>query len=144
MDSVLRGLNWKVTLVFQDDICIFSRSFAEHLGHLGQVFQCLRDANLKLKISKCHFAKPEVKYLGHIVSKEGVKPDPEKIRAIKDYPVPHNLKTLRQALGLFGYYRRFCENYSKIANPLFALLKKNSPFVWTEQCMTAFETLKFK
>ena len=144
MDNVLRGLNYKIALVYMDDIIVYSRSFQGHMANLRQVFDCLKSANLKLKPSKCSFMKNEVKYLGHIVSKEGLKPDPDKIKVIQNYPTPHNVKSLRQALGLFGYYRRFCEGYSKVASPLYALMKKQVPFEWTEECQQAFDALKSK
>ena len=88
MSKCLKDLNWKIALVYIDDILIFSKNFDQHLEHLGQVFQNLRAANLKIHPGKCKFAAKEVKYLGHIVSKEGIKVDPSKFSAIETYPVP--------------------------------------------------------
>ncbi|CAG2189252.1 Retrovirus-related Pol polyprotein from transposon 17.6,Retrovirus-related Pol polyprotein from transposon opus,Retrovirus-related Pol polyprotein from transposon 297 [Mytilus edulis] len=144
MSNVLRGLNWQFVLVYVDDILVFSRSFEEHLSHLEQVFTCLRDANLTLKPSKCVFAAKEVKYLGHIISKEGIKVDPEKTKAISTFPVPTRQKQVRSFLGMCNYYRRFVDSYSKIATPLNGLLKKERErsFKWNRECQVAFDNLK--
>ena len=88
MESVLRSLNWKICLIYIDDIIIFSKSFEEHLAHMDLVFTRLREANIKLKVSKCHFANPEVIYLGHIVSRNGIQPDPDKVSAVREFPIP--------------------------------------------------------
>jgi hypothetical protein len=140
MENVLRGLNWKVCPIYIDDIIIFS--FEEHLAHLDLVFSRLREANIKLKATKCHFAFSKVKYLGHIVSREGIQPDPDKISAVKDFPVPKKVKDVRSFLGLANYYRCFIKDFSKIAKPLTQLLRKNVKFQWTEACQTAFDILK--
>ena len=91
MTHVLRGLEWDICLVYIDDLIIFSRSFDNHLLHLVQVFKRLREANLRLKPSKCHFVKSEVEYLGHVVSADGLKPNPAKIRAFQEFPIPNNV-----------------------------------------------------
>ena len=82
MESVLCGLNWKICLIYIDDIIIFSKSFEEHLTHMDLVFMRLQEAKIKLKASKCHFAYPQVTYLGHIVSCNGIQPDPDKVSAV--------------------------------------------------------------
>ena len=82
--------------------------------------------------------------LGHIIDKNGVRPDPKKIKSVQEFPRPKNEKNIKQFLGLAGYYRRFIENFSKIASPLTQLLKKDTPFVWTEKQQVAFDTLKQK
>ncbi|CAC5362075.1 Transposon Ty3-I Gag-Pol polyprotein,Transposon Ty3-G Gag-Pol polyprotein [Mytilus coruscus] len=142
MSNVLRGLNWQFVLVYVDDILVFSRSFEEHLSHLEQVFTRLRD--LTLKPSKCVFAAKEVKYLGHIISKEGIKFDPEKTKTISTFPVPPRQKQVRSFLGMCNYYRRFVDSYSKIATPLNGLLKKEKErsFKWDRECQVAFDNLK--
>ena len=119
MEAVLRGLNWKFSFVYLDDIIVFSKTFSDHLFHLRQIFDRLRTAGLKLHPAKCSFAKREIRYLGHIVNCKGISPDPEKVTAIETYPVPVNLNQLRAFLGRSGYYRRFVKDYSRIASPLY-------------------------
>lgn len=128
MSNVLRGLNWKSVLVYVDDISIFSRSFDEHLQHLAQVFDRLKNANLKLQPTKCHFAIKEVKFLGHVISRKGVRVDPEKTKAVSEFPIPKTPKQVRSFLGMANYYRRFILNFAKIATPLNALLNKDKKF----------------
>lgn len=104
MERVLRGLNWKIALIYLDDVLIFSCTFEDHLQHLRLVFDRFRASGLKLKPKKCFFGKRTVKYLGHVVSKDGVQPDPSKIKVIQDYPVPRRVKDVRAFLGLANYY----------------------------------------
>lgn len=142
MECVLRNLTYKICLIYLDDILVYSKTFPEHLNHLRQVFDRLRHANLKLKPSKCKFACNKVHYLGHVVSSEGIAPDEDKISTVKDFPRPHNVKTVRSFLGLANYYRRFVKDFAKIAAPLNQLLRKDHKFVWTAQCEEAFQALK--
>ena len=99
MECVLAGLTEKQCLIYLDDIVVFSKPFREHIERLTNVFQALRQAGLTLKSNKCHFARKEVKYLGHIVSATGVRPDPAKTEAVSTYPVLNNVKELRQVFG---------------------------------------------
>ena len=143
MECVLAGLTSQECLIYLDDIIVFSTSFSDHLQRLSTVLQRLECAGLKLKLSKCHFARKEVQYLGHVVSADGVKPNPAKIEAVATYPPPTNVQELRQFLGLANYYRRFVQNYSKIAEPLHQLTRKTSKgFHWTSNYQLAFEELK--
>ena len=144
MNEVIRDLNWKSALVYVDDILIYSKNFEEHLGHLAALFDRLVEANLKLKPSKCQFACKEVRYLGHVITKEGIAVDPEKTDAIQSYSAPKNVKEVRMFLGLCNYYRKFIHNYSKITTPLNELLHKDRKFQWTDDCQRAFDTLKTK
>ncbi|GBM75270.1 Retrovirus-related Pol polyprotein from transposon 297 [Araneus ventricosus] len=107
MEIVLRGLSSEACLVYLDDIIIVRRTFEEHLNNLRKVFQRLQKANLKLSPKKCRFFQKEVTYLGHIISAEGVKTDPGKIKAVVDWPRPETVHDLRSFLGLCTYYRRF-------------------------------------
>jgi hypothetical protein len=125
-------------IVFFDDILVYSRTWEEHLRHLNTVFQCLLEHQFFLKQSKCSFAQSSISYLGHIVSAEGVGPDPEKIDAMINWPVPTTIKKLRGFFGLTGFYRKFIHNYATIAAPLTALLKKDS-FGWNDAAQNAFE-----
>ena len=139
LECVLRNLSYQICLIYLDDILVYSRAFEDHLCHLRQVFDRLRHANLKLKPSKCKFACPQVKYLGHVVSPEGITPDDDKVSAVRDFPCPHNVKTVRSFLGLANYYRRFIKDFAKIASPLNQLLRKDHKFVWTDTCQKAFK-----
>ena len=142
MTKVLKNLIYKIALVYIDDLIIFSRDFDQHLHHLSLVFNNLRAANLKLNPSKCKLATESVKYLGHIVSKQGLKVNPENIDKIQNCQRPINVKQVRSALGMMGYYRKFILGYAKIAQPLNDLLIKETKFEWTEQCEKAFNELK--
>jgi hypothetical protein len=128
-------------LVFFDDILIYSKSWDYHMRHVDKVLQILKEQQLYAKPSKCFFGVKEVEYLGHIVSHEGVKVDPNKIKAMMDWLVPKTLKNLRKFLGLTGYYRKFVYHYGRIATPLTELTKKDA-FSWTPEANKAFEQLK--
>ena len=142
MNMVMQGLTWEACLVFLDDIIVISSTFEQHLERLDAVFGRLKSANLKLKPSKCKLFQLKVKFLGSVVSAKGIEPDPEKLEAISDWPVPANLMEPRAFVGLASYYRRHVEGFSDIAKPLSELTKKNQPFIWGPEQQTAFETLK--
>jgi transposase InsO family protein len=142
MDGVLRGLKPTQCMVYLDDVIVFSNGIKEHAERLRRVFEKLREAKLSLKFEKCHFALAEVKYLGHIISREGVHPDPEKIEAVKNFPIPSSVKELQSFLGLSNYYRRFVDGYAEMARPLTRLLKKGTAFTWTPECQEAMRNLK--
>ncbi len=114
MEGILRGLTYETCLIYIDDVIIYSRTFEEHLERLEQTLQRFRDANIKLKPSKCHFGCRQVTFLGHVVSAEGVQPDPQKIEAVKNFPVPRNIKQVRSFLGLCNYYRKFVRNFARL------------------------------
>ncbi|GJX58361.1 retrotransposon-related protein [Tanacetum coccineum] len=141
MNTVFKPFLRKFTLVFFDDILVYSKTVEEHCVHLKQVLEVMRYNKLFAKQSKCSFAVKKVEYLGHVITGEGVATDPSKIEAIKNWPVPSNLKQLRGFLGLTGYYRRFIKRYAMVSQPLTALLKKNS-FQWSNVAEVAFEHLK--
>ena len=115
-------------MIYIDDIIIFFKSIDEHLVHWEEVFRRLRDANVKLNPNKCSFFKQRLEYLGHVVTPEGISPNPEKVRVVQEFTTPTNLKELRSFLGLANYYRRFVRGFSNIAHPLNTLTKKNVPF----------------
>ena len=144
MELVLRGLQWDRCLVYLDDIIVFGRTFGQTIENLEKVFSRLRTANLKLKAKKCHMFQEEVAFLGHIVSADGVRCDPAKVSAVRNWEVPKTVLELRSFLGLASYYRRFIEGFSSIAGPLHELLKKNKVFQWSEECQNAFDILKDK
>ena len=140
MESVLRDLNWKVRVIYLDDIIVFSKTFEEHLEHLSAVFYHFKEANIRLKPSKCTFGQAKVTYLGHIISRDGIQPDPEKVHLVQEFPVPCTVKHVWSFLGLAGYYRHFVQDFAKIASPLNALTRKTSVFSWDSHCQHAFET----
>ena len=131
MNCLLAGLNWICCLVYLDDVIVFSRTFEEHLHRLDEVLTLFTRADIMLKPSKCRFAVSNVEYLGHIVSAEGIAPDPRKVEKLLSLPTPTNPTEVRGFLGLPGYYRRFVRNFSVIAAPLFDLLKEKHPWKWT-------------
>ena len=139
MDTVLNGLNFEICLVYLDDIIVFSRDLESHLARLAQLFQRLREANLKLKPSKCRLLQKRVTFL---VSQAGVETDPDKIAAVLNWPVPRNLRQSRAFVGLCQYYRRFVPNFSETAKPLHDLTRKGAQFQWTSECQRAFDNLK--
>ena len=138
MESILRGLNWRTCLIYLDDVTVFSKTFDDHPHHLAEVSDSFREANIKLKPSKCMFGQSKVAYLGHVISSNGICPDPEKIK----FPVPTNMRQIRSFLGLANYYRRFVKDFAKIASPLHDLTKKAQRFYWDDDCQQAFEHLK--
>ena len=148
MQRVLMGLNPTdgpdFVAVYLDDVLIFSQTLQEHLIHLRQVIGRLREAGLKLKPSKCHFVRREVQYLGHVITPEGLKPNPDHVAAVRNFPVPQNTREIRQFVGLASYYRRFIPKFARIAQPLHALTCKGAEFNWTGECQIAFSTLKEK
>jgi len=139
MDTVLVGLNFEICLAYLDDIILFSHDLDSHLERLQRLFDRLREANLKLKPSKCHILQRQVNFLGFTVSREGVDTDPTKIEAITQWPVPQNLRQSRAFVGLCQYYRRFVPGVSEVAAPLYALTKKNVRFHWSSECQNAFD-----
>ena len=128
--------------MYLDDVIVYSHSFADHLKHLRQVFNKFREANLKLKPEKCAFAKDKIKYLGHIISSDGIATDPDKIKVVSNYTRPKIISEMRAFLGFTGYYRRYIKDYSKIAFPLIVLTRKNIKFILTQECDEAFKLLK--
>ena len=106
MERVLRGLHWKTCLIYIDDIIIYAKTLEEHMCRLDEVMTRLRGAGLKLKPSKCDLVMRKVEYLGFVVSSRGVEANPEKVKAVVDWPTPSNVKQLRGFLGLCSYYRK--------------------------------------
>ncbi|KAA0039184.1 peroxidase 64 [Cucumis melo var. makuwa] len=141
MNSIFKSYLRKFVLVFFDDILIYSKDLESHLQHLGLALQVLRKNELYANQKKCSFAKTKVDYLGHIISGKGVEVDPEKIRAIKEWPTPKNVREVRGFLGLTGYYRKFVQHYGSIAAPLTQLLKLGG-FKWNKDAEEAFLKLQ--
>jgi hypothetical protein len=127
--------------VYVDDIIVFSKTIKEHENHLRTIFQKLRNIGLKLKESKCRFMLEKIKFLSHEVSKDGIRPTMDKIDVIKKISPPKNSKQVMKFLGTISWYRRFIQDFAKIAMPLQILLKKNSIFEWKESQQNAFNEL---
>lgn len=142
MNEVLRGLIGSICFVYIDDIVCYGRDLTESIDNLEKVFVRLREHKLLLNVEKCSLLHTSVTYLGHIVSRDGVSPDPSKIAAVKNYPEPKNVKELKSFLGLAGYYRRFIKDFAKIAKPLNALFKEGVEYCWSAAQEEAFSTLK--
>ena len=147
MNNIFREHIGKCVLVYLDDILVMSRTAEEHAMHLRIVFELLRQHQLKAKLSKCEFNKPELHFLGHVVGRDGVKVDPHKVAVIAKWPVPKNLKELQAFLGLGNYFRKFVEKYSTVVAPLTALTGKEAAKAydwnaWGQVELTAFEQLK--
>jgi hypothetical protein len=123
MKRVFLGLMGTRCFVYLDDVVLLE-SLQEHNERLVEVLERLKQFNLKLEPYKCEFFKTEFSYLGHFVTSDGVRPDPDKVRAINEFPTPKNETDIKSFLGLAGYYRRFISQFSKIAKPLNYLLKK--------------------
>ena len=125
MNSVLHGLIGKTCLVYMDDVVVFSTSLQEHIEKLKQVFERFRACQLKIQLDKSEFLKKEAEFLGHIITPEGIKPNPKKLEAIRKYPIPKTTKEIKSFLGLIGYYRKFIKDFAKITKPITKCLKKN-------------------
>jgi hypothetical protein len=131
MNNVLSKFLDKFVLVFIDDILIYSKNREEHEEHLRLVLQVLREHQLYAKFNKCDFFEKQIHYLGHVLSKEGVAVDLDKIRSIMEWPTPKDVSDIRSFMGLAGYYRRFIKDFSRIGCPITALQKKGIKFLWT-------------
>lgn len=134
METVLRNLRWDICLVYLDDIIVVGNTIRDMIQNLTLVFDRLLAASLKLKARKCTLFAKEVEYLGHIVSERGIATSPEKIKVVKQWPIPSNLTELRSFVGFCSYYRRFVPNFAMIAKPLHDLTKKNITFRWNDDC----------
>lgn len=144
MKFLFDGMLYKGLYIYMDDLILYSKTYDEHLTLLKQVFDKLRAVNLTLRATKCRFAFHEVAMLGYVVNKDGIKPNPVNIKAIKNMPVPYTAKLVKSFLGLCSFYRRFVKGFSEIAHPLNDLTKDGVPFIWTNECDIAFNTLKEK
>ena len=125
-----------------DDVVIFSDNWSDHIRQIERFFQIMREAKLTINLMKSEFGKATVKYLGHIVGQGQVRPLDAKIQTIVKYPIPTSRKELARFLGMAGYYRNFCLNFSDIAAPLTNLLSKKVKFVWTDDCQMVFDKVK--
>jgi len=147
MDMVLGGLRWTSCLVYIDDIIVYAADTTEHIRRLRLVLAALQKA--KLKLPKCRFGEAAITALGHRVNAEGISPDPEKVRAICEFPLPpagatrvEKIKWIKSYLGICSYYRKHVPGFSEVAKPLFDLTKEKSLFIWTAAHQESFDRLK--
>ena len=129
-------------IVYMDDLLVFSESKEEHLKHLEIIFEKFRNADLKLKLSKCQFWKKEIEYLGHLVSQEGIKVMPDKINTVLRIKPPSNVKEAKSVLGIMGYVASFIPMYSEVVRHINRLTRKNVPFVWDQKCQNSLDLAK--
>ncbi|XP_048627572.1 uncharacterized protein LOC125596542 [Brassica napus] len=142
MNSIFRDFLDEFVIIFIDDILVYSKTKEDHERHLRAVLGRLREQQLYAKLSKCSFWQRSVGFLGHIVSDQGVSVDPEKIKAIQEWPRPKSATEVRSFLGLAGYYRKFVKGFASLAQPMTQLTGKDVRFVWSEKCEECFSALK--
>ena len=143
MEVVLAEFTRKGCVVYFDDMLmlVMGKTLEEHNTNLAGVFVRLRESGLKVKPKKCSFAQAQVTYFGHIVSAKGVQTDPQKLEVVRTFPQPTDVKSLRSALEMVSYYRRFIPQFAKVAGPHHSLTHKDVNFVWIPCCQVAFEEL---
>lgn len=146
MQQVISSLNSdsepEFVSVYIDDILVFSKTLEEHLLHLQRVIERITEVGLKLKPTKCKFVQKELEYLGHTVSRDGLKPNPRLVGAVEEFPEPTTVQEMRRFLGLCSYYRKFIPRFAAIANPLHNLTRRDTVFLWSPECQRAYEELK--
>ena len=144
MEMALNGMDMRLAIIYIDDVVIPGRDFDSAANSLERVLGRLEKANLKVKTKKCHLFQKRIQFLGHDVGVDGIRPVDAKVQKIRDWPVPVNPSKVRGFLGLVGYYRKMIKNFAALAEPLNALLKKDTLFLWTAQCQIAFDALRCK
>lgn len=125
-----------------DDILIFSKTFSEHSTHLAQLFQAIKKEGFRLKFSKCTFASDSVKYLGHIIQNNSIRPIKDNLIAIKNFPILKTQKNVRQFLGKINFYNKYVPNIAITLDPLHNLLRKGQQFIWEKKCQESFDKIK--
>ncbi|GFV35896.1 retrovirus-related Pol polyprotein from transposon 297 [Trichonephila clavipes] len=141
-DIILKPVVGRFVMVYMDDVIITSPSFNERIDHLNQVFTLLRDSGLTLNKEKCHFARDKLKYLGLIISKEGIETDNSKVKSIAEMKPPKNNKEVSKLLGMAGWYQKFIPKYADICQPLYGLKKKEAKFNWSTEAQDSFDKIK--
>ena len=142
MTKVLEGHIGIRCFVYLDDVICWSEKDENHINDVKAIIDRLRQYKLKIKLSKCKFARRKIEYLSHIITNGTLSPNPEKIAAVSQYKRPTTVKQLQSFLGLISYYRKFIKNCSTIASPLIKLTEKTTDFIWTNDCEISFQTLK--
>ncbi|GBG78173.1 hypothetical protein CBR_g26206 [Chara braunii] len=129
-------------IVYMDDILVYSSSYEGHVQHIEWALHALRDAGFKVALEKCQFFLTIISFLGHVVTDKELQPEPQKVAAVRDAPVPTTITQVCAFLGLASYYRRFIKGFAAIVGPLINLLRKDQPLIWTPECDQTFSTLK--
>ncbi|WP_331035211.1 reverse transcriptase domain-containing protein [Lactovum miscens] len=142
MSLAFAGANQIQYFLYMDDVIVVGNSVAHHLKNLRGVFSICRGRNLKLNPLKCRFFRPEVTYLGHLCTSEGILPDPNKISCVLNYPAPTDKDAAKRFVAFANYYRRFLRHFAATCRPLNRLSRKNVPFIWTKECQESFDKLK--
>ena len=142
LNKVLRDALGIYSTIYIDDVVIYSETFDQHISHLDSVLQMVAKAGIKMSLNKSQFAQEKIKFLGFIVDGKGINSDPEKVRAIQNFPIPKNQKNVRQFLATVGFYRQFIEDFAGIAAPLSSLLRKDVKWKWETLHQDAFQKLK--
>jgi hypothetical protein len=144
IDKTLKEYIGEFVIVYLDDIMIYSKSFEEHIEHIEKVLKKLKEIDAIIKLKKCEFGKRNIEFLGHIVGKDGLQPEVKKVEKIKNMKRPESVTEVRSFLELCSYYRKFMKDFSKIAKPLFNLVKKDNKFEWGKEQQEAFDILRTK
>lgn len=140
MDRTLQGC--KGTVCFFDDILVTGTTVADHLNNLESVFERLMDAGFRLNLTKCEFFQEKIKYLGHVIDRNGLHKDESKVQAIIEAQRPTNSTETKAYVGLINYYSRFFPNLATVLAPFYGLLKKDVKFIWSSECESAFKMVK--
>jgi hypothetical protein len=142
MNLVLSGFMGHFSMIYIDDIIVYSKTAELHVEHIEKILDKLDEAGLRIKLSKCQIFRTSIKYLGYRVSQEGLMVEPAKLIAIDKYPRPKDVKGIQSFLGMIGYFRSFIVNFADVARPMYDLLKKGVKFEWTKEQQKSFEQLK--
>ena len=142
LNKVLEGYLEDFCLVYLDDILIYSENLEDHEKHVKLVIERLKKNGLKVKLSKCKFARTKIEYLSHVIENGQISPNPAKVAAVANAPRPKTVKQVLAFCGLVSYYRKWIKDCSTLMSPLIKLTQKDTDFIWTTECEVAFNTLK--
>ena len=142
VDRMIAAHKFHFLIGYIDDIMCYSQTWAEHINHLDILLKLIIENGFKLNAKKCQFFRKIIKFLGHIISSNGIQVDPERVKAIADLPVPRNVKDIRKVLGAINFCRSYVDSIGRHAQPLYKLLKKNTEFKWTTECEIGFNQIK--
>ena len=142
MNSIFHNVLDESVVIFLYDILVYSKTLQNRAQHLQQTLQILRDNQFYGKLSKCKFCSNSIEFLGYIITPDGIAPNPKKIKAVIDWLVPTSISDVRSFLGFTNFYKRFNEQQASIAVPPTNLTRKDVPFIWSQSCEQALETLK--